>query len=197
MGPFVVPATTIAMAVSMLLVIGGCIRAGIIPFVVFPKLDSRTIDARVAFPDGTPGRVTDQALEKVEQALQDVDRELGGGLIRHRYRMAGWTTPPSNASALGGAFEGGHLGLVNVELTAPEDRHVQSEEILERWRSTWNDSTRHSSRGSRACRSPAKNWGRGERRSSSNCFLPPMKTPSGNWKRRWKSVRPSWRTTTA
>ncbi len=132
------PGTTIALSVSMLLVIGGCIRAGIIPFVVFPKLDSRTIDARVAFPDGTPGRVTDQALEKVEQALQDVDRELGGGLIRHRYRMAGWTTPPSNASALGGAFEGGHLGLVNVELTAPEDRDVQSEEILERWRSKWN-----------------------------------------------------------
>ncbi|MHB8864904.1 MAG: efflux RND transporter permease subunit [Pirellulaceae bacterium] len=132
------PGTTIALAVSMLLVVGGCINAGIIPFVVFPKLDTRTIDARVMFPDGTPGHVTAPAMAKLEEALAEVNRELGGGLIRHRYRMTGWTTPPNDASALGGSFEGGHLGLLSVELVPPEERDVHSEEILERWRSIWN-----------------------------------------------------------
>ena len=34
-------------------------RGGIVPFELFPKLDSNWIEAKVIFPDGTPGTVTD------------------------------------------------------------------------------------------------------------------------------------------
>ncbi len=119
--------------------VAGFIRAGVIPFVAFPKLDSRTIDARVTFPDGTPGHVTDRATEKIEEALLKVAEQEGGDLVKHRYRMAGWTTYPNNASAIGGSFAGGHLGLVSVELVAPENRDVHSERLIELWRKKWNE----------------------------------------------------------
>ncbi len=133
------PGMTVSIAVSMLLVIGGMIRAGVIPFVVFPKLDSRTIDCRVTFPDGTPGQTTNLALDKIEQALAEVNEQFGRGLIRHRTRMAGWTTRPNTAEALGGSYEGGHLGVVNVELVPPEEREIHSEELLALWRARWNE----------------------------------------------------------
>ena len=122
--------------------VGGFIRAGVIPFVVFPKLDTRTIEARITFPDGTPGEVTDRATEKMEQALLEVAEQEGGNLVRHRYRMAGWTTYPNNASAIGGSFNGGHLGLVSVELVPPEDREVHSERLMNSGDRRWNDTIR-------------------------------------------------------
>ncbi len=132
------PGVVLALAVAMLLVVAGFVRAGVIPFVAFPKLDSRTIEARVTFPDGTPGQVTNRVTAKIEEALLQVADEQGGNLVKHRYRMAGWTTYPNNASAIGGSFSGGHLGLVSVELVAPEDRNVHSERLIELWRETWN-----------------------------------------------------------
>ena len=133
------PWTVIAVAISLLLIVGGCIRAGIIPFVAFPKLDARSIEARVTFPDGTPGEITNRATEMIDEALSRTDAELGGGLIRHRFRMTGWTTRPNNANALGGSFLGGHLGLVSVELVPPEERDIHSEKLIEHWRHTWNE----------------------------------------------------------
>lgn len=132
------PVTVMALAVALLLVVGGCIRAGVIPFVLFPKLDTRMIEARITFPDGTPGELTDRATEQLEGALLGVERQLGEQLIRRRYRMSGWTTRPNNMSALGGGFEGGHVGLVAVELVGPELRDVRSEELIERWRQAWH-----------------------------------------------------------
>ena len=133
------PGIVLSIAIFLLMMVGGFIRAGVIPFVAFPKLDSRTIDARVTFPDGTPGHVTDRATEKLEEALLQVAEQAGGNLIKHRYRMAGWTTYPNNASAIGGSFAGGHLGLVSVEFVAPENRDIHSERLIELWRKKWNE----------------------------------------------------------
>ncbi len=133
------PGVVVALALAMFMIVAGFIRAGVIPFVAFPKLDSRTIEARVTFPDGTAGRITDQATAKLEQALLEVAQQQGGGLILHRYRMAGWTTFPNSPAAIGGSFSGGHLGLVSVELVPPEEREAHSEQLIELWRAHWND----------------------------------------------------------
>ena len=133
------PLVVLSIAICVLLVVGGFLRAGIIPFVVFPKLDTRAIEARIRFPDGTPGAVTADATEKLEQALLEIAEQEGGNLVHQRYRMAGWTTYPNNASAIGGSFNGGHLGLVSVELVPPEEREVHSERLMQLWRRRWND----------------------------------------------------------
>ncbi len=133
------PGTTLAIAVATLLITAGFIKSGVIPFVLFPKLDTRVIEARIAFPDGTPGELTDRATAMMEQALRDVADQEGGSLLRTRFRMAGWTTYPNNASAIGNTFNGGHLGIVSVELVPPEDREVHSEQLIQQWRKRWAD----------------------------------------------------------
>ncbi len=104
------PGVILAIAICLFLVVAGFIRAGVIPFVAFPKLDSRTIEARINFPDGTSGPMTNRATQKLEDALLEVADEAGGKLIKHHYRMAGWTAYPNNATAIGGSFYGGTLG---------------------------------------------------------------------------------------
>ena len=68
-----------SVAVSLLVVMGGLFESGIIPFVVFPKLDTRNIQARIVFPDGTPGAVTERATQKIEQALLAVISNSAAG----------------------------------------------------------------------------------------------------------------------
>ncbi len=134
------PATVLALAIALLVVVFGFINAGVIPFVVFPKLDTRTIEARISFPDGTPGEVTDQATQKIEEAILAVNEQLGGKLVKNRYRVVGWANRPNNMAAVGGELGGGHLGMVNVELVAPELRDVDSNELVQLWREEWNRS---------------------------------------------------------
>ena len=156
-----------------------------IPFVVFPKLDTRTIEARITFPDGTPGEVTDRATQKIEQALQEVAEQLGGDLVKNRFRMAGWTTYPNDASAIGGSFNGGHLGSGERRVgRAGGTRDVHSERLIELWRQRWNE--QYASRVPRyrnhlVCR---RGDGAGRHsRSSSNCSPPPTKRVSLDWKK--------------
>lgn len=124
-----------SVAASILVLMGGLFVSGIIPFVVFPKLDSRNIQARIVFPDGTPGVMTDRATQKVEQALRAVNEQFGGGLIKHHFRVVGWSSGENQA--LGGDTSGSHLGIVEAELVSPELREQHSERIVEAWRAYW------------------------------------------------------------
>ncbi len=129
----------ISLAIATLLIVGALIEAGTIPFVVFPKLDTRTIEARLEFPDGTPGEVTERAIQKIEQSLLAVEKRYGGGLVRHYFRMVGWSTRPNGVASLGGVLAGSHLGIIRVELVSPEEREVHSEQFIEAWRGYWRE----------------------------------------------------------
>ncbi len=131
------PAITLSIALAALLTLGGLIKAGVIPYVMFPKLDSRTIEARISFPDGTPGNVTLETTHQIEAALTKAVGDFGGGLLLHRYHMVGWTTRPNSAASIGGSFSGGHLGIVRVELVPPEEREVHSQQLINHWREVW------------------------------------------------------------
>jgi multidrug efflux pump subunit AcrB len=66
-------------ALALLIVAFGMIRSGITPFTIFPKVDSKRIQARVMFPDGTPVSVTEDAVARIERALDDTAAKLGAG----------------------------------------------------------------------------------------------------------------------
>ena len=66
----------LAGAASLLLVAVGFVKAGIVPFIVFPKLDSNVIRAKVTFPDGTPVAVTQSATDQIEKALWNLNQEM-------------------------------------------------------------------------------------------------------------------------
>jgi HAE1 family hydrophobic/amphiphilic exporter-1 len=131
------PATVVALSVGLVVLLFGFINAGVIPFVVFPKLDTRVIEARISFPDGTPGQVTDMATRRMEESILAVNDRLGGQLIKNRYRVVGWMNRPDNIAGIGGELGGGHLGMVSVQLVSPEEREIESNEIVDMWREEW------------------------------------------------------------
>ncbi len=126
----------IAGAVAMLLVTVGFVRAGIVPFEFFPKLDSNYLQAKIVFPDGTPASVTDKATRQIVDALHRVDRdyaEADASVVKLVYRGVGQVTGTPNP-ADGGRGSGSHVGMIEVELTDTSERHAKSEEITNKWR---------------------------------------------------------------
>lgn len=130
------PPIVIAISVALLIGTVGLIRGGVTPWVLFPKLDTRIIEAKIEYPDGTPASVTAVAAEKIEKAIRKVNakyEDAGESILVVVQRGVGMI---SGAGSLGpdSQSSGGHLGGVYVELVDPSLRRVKSDQILREWR---------------------------------------------------------------
>ncbi len=130
------PSFVISIALAVLIATVGLVRSGITPWILFPKIDSRMIEAKIAYPDGTPSEVTDRATRRLEEAIKQLDRQYAdtdGRVVTVIHRSVGEIT---GAGSLGpdSRNSGGHLGSVYVELVDPSLREVKSEKILQQWR---------------------------------------------------------------
>lgn len=135
-------ATVFAGCFAVMLLTAGMVGSGLTPFVLFPKLDSRNIEASVVFPDGTPEKFAKDATKALEQAILEVNEQefqtSGQRLIDAVYRNVGTL---ASADQLGptGTSSGGHVGSVQVALVPVEDRDVISQEVIRRWREKVGD----------------------------------------------------------
>ena len=123
-------------AFAILLVTWGFLKAGITPWVLMPELDSYLIEARILYPDGTPGKVTDQACKRLERAIQEINRRHSTPevqLVRYIYRAAGSVSAPGMMGPDERAT-GSHVGLVEVEMVDSSQREIHSEQVLAEWR---------------------------------------------------------------
>ncbi|MEX0938133.1 MAG: efflux RND transporter permease subunit [Pirellulales bacterium] len=130
------PAAVVCAALALLMVSAGFIRAGITPFVLFPKLDNKAIEARITYPDGTPARVTEAATRRLQEAIEAVDRRhspRGKSLIVVRHRAVGEVSTPGIEDPNSRA-SGSHVGNVYVELVDTSQREVVSQEVIAMWR---------------------------------------------------------------
>lgn len=130
------PAIACATAIAVLIGSLSLATSGVVPWIIFPKLDARDIEARIIFPDGTPSRVTEAATKQLETAIQEVNREssaAGQPLIRDTFRIVGSVSSqsPGGPQQL---TEGGHAGVVQVALVDNKERDLTSDQIIERWR---------------------------------------------------------------
>ncbi len=124
--------------VATLILMGALIRAGIVPFAFFPKLDSNTLVASVSYPDGTPEAVADATTKLLEEKFWEVNRDYearGQTVGRMSYRVVGSQVtgrgrPGASASGGGAA----HRGSVEIELVDAAQRTIKSQEIVARWR---------------------------------------------------------------
>jgi len=131
------PSIVLAGAVGFLLVATGLVMGGIVPFNVFPKLDSNWIVATIEYPDGTAARVTDQATRILEEAIWELNRDYqrrGGPIVRLTHRMLGQRASITMAGDPVPSPGGSHMGQVLVELVPTEDRPVKSDRIVAQWR---------------------------------------------------------------
>ncbi|MBM3791386.1 MAG: efflux RND transporter permease subunit, partial [Acidobacteria bacterium] len=126
----------LALTVAVLLISAGLVTGGRLPFIVFPKLDSDYLFAKLTFPLGTPAGTTEAGLHQIEEAMWRLEKEVRGSLpedarlVAHMVTYLGEIVREASEE---GVF-GGHVGQVYVELLSTEQRGIAAAEILDRWR---------------------------------------------------------------
>jgi len=130
------PDVTLAAAAAILILVGGLVAGGHLPYTPFPKLDGRIIEASFAFPDGTSEEFSESAARQIEEGLERAVAELeaagSGKMVRTVFRRMGET-----GNALGGPqgiSSGSHVANILVELTPVGERKMTSEQLLNAWR---------------------------------------------------------------
>ncbi len=122
-------------SVALLMCAVGFIRSGIVPFVVFPKLDSTLIQGTVTFPDGTPAAITEAATRRLVDALQRVNDKLSPAAEEPLCEVVFLSVGRGGDGAFGEAAPtGSQIGNVDVELVDPADREVTSQMVTAMWR---------------------------------------------------------------
>lgn len=130
------PVITFSAATACLLLASSLVGNGTVPWIFFPKIDARSIEATVVFPDGTPKDITDAATRKLEAGLLEVAEryeEEGESILELTYRLVGQVS----AQSPGGPSQlttGGHAGTVKASLVENQKRSVSSLKIVEEWR---------------------------------------------------------------
>lgn len=129
------PAITVSLAVTFLLLTSSLVTSGTVPSIFFPKLDAPEVMAKVIFPDGTPSRVTEQATERIEKAILEINRKHSTPdrpLMLATHRMVGLVK--DDAPGGGQTTEGSHAGSVYAQLVDSGLRDMTSEQVVQEWR---------------------------------------------------------------
>lgn len=127
----------IATLLGLVVLTAGLVAGGFIPFVFFPKLDSRSIEGAISFPDGTSPMQADMVTLRLREAIYELDeaekKRSGKGFIDTVQRTVG-SMSGSQSLGANGVTEGGHVGTVKVALVDAALRELTSEEIIRMWR---------------------------------------------------------------
>jgi multidrug efflux pump subunit AcrB len=128
---------TFSIGIGVLIISLGIIAGGYVPFVFFPKGESDWIVAEVVYPLGTPFKITEEAIERLENEsfeLNTIFSEFSarnGKLVKNTFSIVGaiprrdWKPPEY----------GGHVGQVWLELASSENReNLSTHTILSKWR---------------------------------------------------------------
>ena len=136
------PAIVVSLALSVLILSFGFVQAGMIPFVIFPKLDKNDVRAKIVYVDGTPSAVTDAATRRLEKAIETVAARYqstdGGRILKTMHRTVGSTEASNPADAMPQGA-GSHIGSVSLELVDTSERTIRSDQLLAEWREEAGD----------------------------------------------------------
>ncbi|MER2491247.1 efflux RND transporter permease subunit [Catenovulum sediminis] len=114
--------TALASFVALLIIVAGLIASGAVRFVFFPNLPSDYVQANLTMEDGTPDKVTNQMLAKLEEAL-------------YRLHPSYFSHLPDNVIAHSNAFNTGQTsGMIWTELNREYIGQVDGVEIANLWR---------------------------------------------------------------
>ena len=129
------PLIPLSVATALLVITLAVVVKGVIPFVLFPKMDSFILSAKVVYPDGTPSSVPDAATKELEAMAMQLKQELSPDkeLYKVVHRAVGHTTGLA-ADGTGNRETGSFIGVVDIELVDSSERDYTSQELTSRWR---------------------------------------------------------------
>ena len=122
--------------VGMMILSAGVVRSGMVPFLLLPKIDFGFVTVRVTYPDGTPIRVTDDATQRLEEAIWTVNQRTidegltvdPDGVVKAVQRTVG-----SSGDEVGATMTS-HVGGVFIQLNDISERSISSEAVVRMWR---------------------------------------------------------------
>ena len=128
---------TIAIFVSISMIIGSFFLSGRYGFTFFPRIESETARATVQMQAGTPVEKTNEHIQSMSKAatiLQEkyTDPETQNSVIKNILSSVGWRSIGHNPQS-GGSAE---IGQVSLELMPPEERtlDIGTRKLVQEWR---------------------------------------------------------------
>ena len=132
------PTITISSALAVLVIVIAMLVGGLIPFNLFPAIESDSVTATFELPQGAPQADVERVIDQIERAVARVREELdaesenGQSVFEHILTSTG-EIPDQHDDLLRGN-PGSHVGQVKIGLASGELRQVSSQEIETRWR---------------------------------------------------------------
>lgn len=132
------PLITICSAITIVVMSLALVKNGTVQQNFFPNMDVPEVIAQVAFPDGTPSRVADEATIKLENAIEEINAKYSteeSPLVLITHRVVGSSPQMGGAGDVsGGPGDGSHIGYVHAQLVDSAKRSVTSTQIAKEWR---------------------------------------------------------------
>ena len=115
----------------------GMMAAGILKFKAFPDTDGDVVQAKILLPQGTPLEKTTILVNRLTDALTEVDKEFMPAQPDGRHLIENISVQ-YNVNA--DAYESGaHVATVSADLLSAETRHALIDDITTRWRELTGD----------------------------------------------------------
>ena len=131
--------TTMAIAVSILLISVGLITSGLVKFIMMPDVDADWVTANLVMAPGTPYNVTKKWTEMIEEKANEVvaeyDAQRTDGLSNclHTYALLGQQVYFGGAH-MNMSSTGSNLSQVQILLQDPDTRNFLTGEFAAKWR---------------------------------------------------------------
>ncbi|MCK5861614.1 MAG: efflux RND transporter permease subunit [Candidatus Hydrogenedentes bacterium] len=123
---------TVSISLFIVLITWGIVNSGFIKFEFFPMMDGNNMAVVVEFPNGTPLKITEEAVLKIEKAVQELaeEAETGTGepLLKNMFSLVG-----ANLNERGRTELGTHFGTIRVELLNSVQRQIYIEDLMAEW----------------------------------------------------------------
>ena len=143
------PFLTVSIFIFILLINIGLIGGGWLKFSFFPPIEGDTIKVDVTFPLGTPIDITNNAIDKIQEAAIITDEyfenNIGQKLFVNTLTSAGYESINTSGQDSGPGGRGGvntfssHKGYIWAELISGEKREISVSDIINKWREETGD----------------------------------------------------------
>jgi multidrug efflux pump subunit AcrB len=125
------PLLTLALPAAMMLIVFGLVRGGQVGLTFFPFIDGDDFPVNVSLNSGSQEQDTERVLLRIEQAVEEVNREIAAERD-DSLRVVTGVTRTVGSNDLGD--RGSHAGNLDVLLVPTEQRQMDSFEIANRVR---------------------------------------------------------------
>ena len=133
--------TTLITGIALLILAGGLVGGGHIPFSFIPRIDTDAVAAQATLPFGVPIETARRVRQQLLTAAEATVEEHGGAdILSGMYALIGAPMPAFGPPRLGGSAGGGsHLVGVQVLLVPSDLREIGSLEFADAWRTAIGD----------------------------------------------------------